>query len=298
MKNISMFFKNSKPFHQLLGLLFLFVLGAILSGGFLLLIPTSGDSPTGIRMQLVRQMLSQLLIFLLPACLFALLYYSQPRQYLKINIHGRQWFLAFVAVVMALLLIPLNNLLTSWNGSWNLGPLESSMRLMSDKANQMVEQMLSLTSYPDLLLQLFVVALVPAVCEEIFFRGGLQQVFHKWFGNIHVAIFVTALVFSIAHGDLYGLVPRFLLGLVLGYLFFFSGTIWVSAAAHFLNNASVVVLYNLYHRGIVAINPADPLSIPWHIVVMCTLGALFLFLLYFFKKQPQNGSPRQNMTRY
>ncbi len=293
-----MFFKNSKPFHQLLGLLFLFVLGAILSGGFLLLIPTSGDSPTGIRMQLVRQMLSQLLIFLLPACLFALLYYSQPRQYLKINIHGRQWFLAFVAVVMALLLIPLNNLLTSWNGSWNLGPLESSMRLMSDKANQMVEQMLSLTSYPDLLLQLFVVALVPAVCEEIFFRGGLQQVFHKWFGNIHVAIFVTALVFSIAHGDLYGLVPRFLLGLVLGYLFFFSGTIWVSAAAHFLNNASVVVLYNLYHRGIVAINPADPLSIPWHIVVMCTLGALFLFLLYFFKKQPQNGSPRQNMTRY
>lgn len=293
-----MFFKNSKPFHQLLGLLFLFVLGAILSGGFLLLIPTSGDSPTGIRMQLVRQMLSQLLIFLLPACLFALLYYSQPRQYLKINIHGRQWFLAFVAVVMALLLIPLNNFLTSWNDSWNLGPLESSMRLMSDKANQMVEQMLSLTSYPDLLLQLFVVALVPAVCEEIFFRGGLQQVFHKWFGNIHVAIFVTALVFSIAHGDLYGLVPRFLLGLVLGYLFFFSGTIWVSAAAHFLNNASVVVLYNLYHRGIVAINPADPLSIPWHIVVMCTLGALFLFLLYFFKKQPQNGSPRQNMTRY
>ncbi len=293
-----MFFKNSKPFHQLLGLLFLFVLGAILSGGFLLLIPTSGDSPTGIRMQLVRQMLSQLLIFLLPACLFALLYYSQPRQYLKINIHGRQWFLAFVAVVMALLLIPLNNFLTSWNDSWNLGPLESSMRLMSDKANQMVEQMLSLTSYPDLLLQLFVVALVPAVCEEIFFRGGLQQVLHRWFGNIHAAIFITALVFSLAHGDLYGLVPRFLLGLVLGYLFFFSGTIWVSAAAHFLNNASVVVLYNLYHRGIVAINPADPLSIPWHIVVMCTLGTLFLFLLYFFKKQPQNGSPRQNMTRY
>jgi membrane protease YdiL (CAAX protease family) len=74
------------------------------------------------------------------------------------------------------------------------------------------------------------------------------------------------------------------MGVVLGYLFICSGSILVNVCAHFFNNAIVVVLYLFYHKGIISVAPTDPLSMPWHVVVLCTVGALLLFVVYFAKK--------------
>ena len=284
MKNISIFFKDSKPIAQLVGLFFLFLLGLIVVGGAQSILHVGGDTPSAIRGQLVFQACSQLLMFFLPAWLFAVLFHGGAASYHKLYADGRYWLLGLIAVVVFLLLMPLNDFLTWWNSSWHFGAFENLIRSYADAATGTVEKLLSLTTTGDLLLQLLVVALIPALCEEFFFRGAIQQTLQSWFGNDHVAIIVTALFFSLAHGDAYGLVPRFLLGLVLGYLFFLSGSMVVNVCAHFFNNAIVVVMYYLFHVGVLSQSPAAPLQLPWLTVLLCTLAALLLFIVYFVKK--------------
>ena len=290
MKTLSFFFRDTKPFPQLVGLFFLFLLGFILATGLQMLLPVGYGSPAAVRLSLLVQGVAQLLLFFLPAFLFVALYKGNVASYLHLDFNGRKWLLAGVAVVIFLLLVPINDWITWWNDQWNLGPLEEEMRKLSNASKATIEKMLSLSTVGDLLLQLFVVAFIPAVCEELFFRGALQQTLRQWFGNIHVAIFVTALVFSLAHGDPYGLVPRFVLGLLLGYLFYLSGSLLVNICAHFFNNALIVVLYYLYHKDLFAFSPDSPLLMPCLTTLLCTLAATALFILYFLKKDKKSHS--------
>ena len=85
------------------------------------------------------------------------------------------------------------------------------------------------------------IALLPALGEELMFRGVLQRLFHDWTKNIHVSIFLAALVFGLFHLQFYGLLPRVFLGMVLGYLFYWTGSLWVPIFVHFMNNASAVI---------------------------------------------------------
>lgn len=278
---ISYFFKDTKPFGQLVGLFVLMIVGFVLAAGLQLTLPI-GEGPSGVRMELVMQGISQLLIFLIPAVLFALLFREQAGRFL--GVRGCRWWQPLLAMLVLLLLMPAIDWLTKWNDGWNLGEIGERLRAVTAASEAVIERMLSLTGACDFMLQLLVVALVPALCEEIFFRGGVQQIFKGWFGNGHVAVVVTAFVFSVAHGDVYGLVPRFVMGLLLGYLFLYTGSIVVNVCAHFLNNAVIVVMYYLYHRGTIAFDPSEQMMLPWHVVVMCGAGAVLLFWLYFLKK--------------
>lgn len=290
MNSIFSFFRDTKPFAQLVGLFFLFLLGLIIVGGAHSIFPVGGETPSAIRRQLAFQACSQLFMFFLPAWLFAVLFHGSAASFHKLYADGRTWLLGLIAVVVFLLLMPLNDFLTWWNGSWHLGSLEDLLRSYADAATSMVEKLLSLTTTGDLLLQLLVVALIPALCEEFFFRGALQQTLHSWFGNAHVAIIATALIFTFAHGDVYGLVPRFLMGVVLGYLFYYSGSMIVNVCAHFFNNALIVVMYYLYHIGVLSQSPSEPMLMPWGTVLVCTVGAALLFAVYFLKKSTKQAS--------
>lgn len=97
------------------------------------------------------------------------------------------------------------------------------------------------TGYGDLMLNLFIVAVLPAFCEEFFFRGFLQRVLMKWFKDAHLSILIAAVVFSGFHFDAVNFLPRFLLGAMLGYLFYWTGSLWLPIIAHFLHNAQFVV---------------------------------------------------------
>ena len=283
MGKISNFFCNSKPYQQLVGLLFFLLLGFLLTVGLTMLFPDH-ENPNA---ALLVQGCGQLLTFLLPAVLFAIFYKSEPLSYFKVDLHGRMWFLGLVSLVILLMVLPAMDWVSYWNDSWNFGQYESVLR---QSLNTDASWMLASTSIAGLVFQLFIVAFIPALCEELFFRGALQQINRDWFGNDHVAILVTALCFALFHGDLYGLVPRFLLGVLLGYLFFLSGSILVNVAFHFGNNALVVVMYFLYHRGVQPFTPDDPLMMSWTIVVPCLIAAAILFVLYFVKKSPNQAS--------
>lgn len=108
-------------------------------------------------------------------------------------------------------------------------------------AEAKTEVMLKTILKYDLILNILVVALFPAVMEELFFRGYIQQLFRQHY-SATVSVICTGLIFSLAHFQVYGLIPRMLLGMGLGLLLEWSGSIWLSILAHFVNNATSVLI--------------------------------------------------------
>lgn len=92
-----------------------------------------------------------------------------------------------------------------------------------------------------MILNVLIIAVIPAIGEELIFRGVFQRIFYDLFKSGHVAVWITAFVFSAIHFQFFGFVPRFILGLVFGYLFLWSGTLWLPVISHFVNNAVPVI---------------------------------------------------------
>ena len=137
-----------------------------------------------------------------------------------------------------MLITPFIGLLLEWN---MMIPFPDWLLSSDGKSEAIVEAFLKMSTYWDLLFTLLVVAVVPAIGEELLFRGYLQQSFSKWLSNPHVAIIVTAVLFSAIHLHFQGFFPRFILGVLLGYLFYWSGSLWLPILAHFTNNAQAVI---------------------------------------------------------
>ncbi len=227
---------------------------------------------------------NQLLVFGLPSVIVAALYYRDDmRGYLRLDFSGRRWLLALAGVVVMLLLVPLTDWLSVWNdgwhwaGAWGRGGRE--LRKMGGEAPTTVDNCLR-ECHP--LLSLLCMALVPALCEELFFRAGIQNLLQRWFKNVHVAVWVTAALFSLAHGEVFAFLPRFLLGALLGYLYVGGGSLAVNVLAHFVNNAIVVLLYTQATPES-GFDPAAPLAIGWAVTLACSLAAVLLVVSTFGK---------------
>ena len=282
---------------QILLLLLLLLLGFLLSAGLTSAVALFGVDITAVGNMMWLQGLMQVVTFLLPAVLVAFVYYAHPRAFLQLDVKGHAWLLGLAGCCIMLLVNPLNSWLTTWNDGWHfpaaMQPIEQELRQASEKSQQVMESFLLMHGVGSLLANLLVVALVPAVCEEFLFRGCLQQILVRWLRCPHIAIVLTAIIFSLAHGDVFAFLPRFFLGLVLGYLFHCSGSIVVDICAHFFNNALVVVCYYVYGVGVTDINWAEWTSYPWWSVVVCTAVAIVLFWRVFLKnrKRYTGGNP-------
>jgi len=108
---------------------------------------------------------------------------------------------------------------------------------------------LKMDNFTDLLANILVMAIIPAIGEELFFRGFIQNTLSGFFKNNHTAIAVTAILFSLIHFDLEGFIPRFFLGAILGYMFFWTKSLWVPIIAHFTNNALAIVISYPYFKS-------------------------------------------------
>ncbi len=278
-------FPKAKPYQRLLALLGMFVGMLLVASGITVVVPLSGGDIMETRTLLWIQCLSQLLTFLVPVALFVLFYENDGRTYLKCDFGGCSWLQALAAMAITLLLVPAIDLVTQWNEGWHFAePLESTLREISDRSQRLIESFMADTSVTGLILNIIIIAIVPAVCEELFFRGVVQQTLRKWFKNTHVAILVTAIVFSLAHGEVYAFVPRVVMGLVLGYLFHYGRSMVVNVCVHFLNNATIVVMYFLFNRGIIGFAPDDIPSFGWWWTVLFVIAAASLFSVTFLRK--------------
>ena len=186
------------------------------------------------------QLFTSVGFFIVPPLLFAYFTDFQLQLSQKIN---RQTVLLTIAIM--LIANPFVAYLMQWNQVLNLPDfLEEVQRWMEaseQKAMQLTEAFLAMKSMEDLLINLFLIALIPAIGEELLFRGVLQQLFAKWTGKIHLAIFISAFLFSTIHLQFFGFFPRFVLGIILGYMFYWSKNLWLPILAHFTNNALAII---------------------------------------------------------
>ena len=296
MTKIYNYFADTKPYVQLLMLLimvvvFLFV-GSFVSLLFLPLFSQGLDVADSLlnmndNVSFLRfmQALSQVFCMLLPALLFAFMFYPNVSSFFKLRFARKQTLVTIFGCLAFVTIIPIIDIITQWNNAMHLpesmSAIEQQIRDLGLQSEEMLAKFLEQEGGPLLLLaNIVVMAVVPAVCEEFIFRGAVQQTCAKWFGNHHWAILLTAAVFSIIHFDLFNFMPRFLMGLLLGYIFYYSGTIWASIMAHFTNNALVVLIYHFFGAESVKISTPGQVNV-WLIVVGVVLTSL---IAYFFVK--------------
>ena len=209
----------------------------------------ASDPVTAIR---ISQTFATIGTFLLPALLFA---YCQDRQWFDYNAANRRpnASMTNIVLILSVTLLPVVGVLSAFNMAImpQEGALAEFMRDLEEAANHILELLTSQRSSWDLVSNLLVLAVLAGVCEEFLFQGALQPLMTKWTKNPHVGILLTAFIFSVLHFQFYGFIPRFALGVYLGYLFFWSRSLWLPVLAHVLHNALYILVdFTLQGRGI------------------------------------------------
>lgn len=181
--------------------------------------------------------------FLLPAILFE---NTAQKRLGNASIGKFNYLLILLTIICS---IPIINYLVVWNANFHLpsslSGIEESLRYFEKEALQLTEQLLGGTSPLQIFIILCIVAVLPAIGEELIFRRIIQTILHKWFGNIHLAIVASGIFFSAFHMQFFGFFPRLVLGIYFGYLYYWSGSIRFAIWAHFLNNALAILLMQM-----------------------------------------------------
>ena len=239
------FFASSSNFVKflvalLVPLFFLCFTSAVLA----VVLKVTGVEEASVGAELAVQFVSSIITFILGGGLAAYLIFDEPKEELKLSSAGKGK--NYLYGIIALLAIqPIVGVVNEWNQAISLpdflAPLEAWMREAEDMATQLQERFLSGTSYWDLIVNIIVMAVTPAFCEELLFRGVIQNQLEKWFKNAHVAVWVAAIIFSAIHFQFYGFFPRMILGAALGYLLVYGKSLWLPIVAHCVNNSLAVI---------------------------------------------------------
>lgn len=240
------------------------------------------------------QFISSIFTFILPPFIIAKVIYNSPLGFLKLNTSPNVFYYCLVFIFM-ITVVPLMNLIIEWNNSisfpsWMKG-IEEYMRDMEDSNGNISKLILTGNSWIDLIVNLCVVALIPAIGEELTFRGVIQSFMKRWVKNPHIAIFITAFLFSAIHFQFYGFIPRLLLGMFFGYLVYFTGSLWPAIFAHFANNGMAVISYFLMNRGVID-NEIDSLGTEASDIYYLIFGIIIAGFIgkILFKKRSINNS--------
>ena len=273
------------------------VLGILIGTGDINSLVNSGGSiyPEDPMMLYLLLGVSSIATFLLPALFLQIIEKKQVDYFPKESAHLGKYLV--LSLLFLLACNPAMELVSRWNMDMTLPEsfqgMEVWMRGKEDEMADLTEKLVMVQSLEYLLLNLLVMAVIPAIVEEFYFRGALQKIFIRLFKNAHVAIWVTAIIFSAIHVQFYGFFPRMLLGLIFGYAFLWSRNIWVPVFAHFLNNASVTLIAFFYAREGKTyddLQNSNPYSLPLYIgSIILSIGIAYYFYMISQNKNKQNG---------
>lgn len=220
--------------------------------------------------------------FLLCALLFAYLSHPNPLNYLGLRKFQNNKF--------PLIILPLmisGAFLFAQIGEWmQLIDFGKAARASFEEQQKMLKTLMQGKEISDLMVYLFLFAILPAIGEELLFRGVIMRFAYGSTQNIHFAVLFSAAIFSLAHGSIYQFLPIMLAGILLGYLYYLSSSLWSSVIAHFLNNSIGVILMFLSNKGLVSPKISDATALPWYILVISAI--LFLLSFYLLRK---NATP-------
>lgn len=282
--------KKTTKFERLFILLALIIIGLILGTVIgLAYVFITKSNPQDLNSLRFMQISSQLFTFVFPPIAYAFLVKEKPVNALGLKNVKILWFLIGTAMIFAIM--PLNSILAEWNAGLklpeSLSALEQMIKDMQESASAMIEKFVSVDTIGGLILNLFMIAGLAALGEELLFRSIIQTSLIKICKNAHVGILIASAIFSFIHLEFYGFVPRLILGMLLGYMFYFSGSIWIPMLMHFLNNGTVVLIYFLNNKGItnIDVDTFGQTSIPILIVSIVVMIALFLFSIKYSDKE-------------
>ena len=201
---------------------------------------------------LLASSLQALIMFVAPAFASSFFISQTPMRMLGLNksVNIRN---ILGIILMFVLVMPALNQVIWWNSQLSLPDalkdIETWMREMESNAAEMQSILLSSTTIGGLISSILVVGVLTGFAEEVFFRGALQRIIYSNGMNPHMAIFIAAFIFSLLHFQFFGFVPRLILGMFFGYIFYWTGSIWASSIAHAINNSIVVITLYLTNNG-------------------------------------------------
>jgi len=202
--------------------------------------------PENIALLKYLQVVQSIGLFIVPPLVLAAFFSGKPLTFLGLKSKTNNYGIMLVILIMVSA-IPAINLIAELNSKLDLPGfmkgIEEWMTSKENMAERITKMFLKADTTWGLIINLMVIAVIPAIGEELFFRGLLQRLFIDLARNKHLGIILAALVFSAFHMQFYGFVPRFLLGAMFGYLFLWSGSLWVTIIAHFINNGIAVLFF-------------------------------------------------------
>jgi uncharacterized protein len=243
-------------------------------------------------MKLLQMLTTGIGMFIIPSFLAAYLFDPSPKKYLGMIGKIPVAVFALTTIIM-FAIVPLINLLMVFNAELHLpsflSVVEQWMKSSEEKAARLTEVFLVMKTPGELYYNLLIIAVLPALGEELLFRGILQRLFNDLTKNIHVAIFITAALFSAIHMQFYGFLPRMVLGVLFGYLFVWSGSIWVPILGHFINNGAAVVFAYLAGNKQMPFNQdtvgTEDGQLPFVLLSIVIVGGL----VFYIKKTMQSN---------
>ena len=198
----------------------------------------------------LMQFFNALGVFIIPPILF--LHFRGVAFYTYLKLNSSFYIKGLLTIfIMALAMIPLANFFGTLNAMLPLPKFLGFLKEIEAQTLFITEQFLVMNTPTDLLLMLGLIGFVAAVGEELLFRGVLQNLFQEWFDSSHIAIWLSAFLFSVIHLQYHAVLPRFVLGALIGYMYVNSGNLRSAMLLHFFYNSTLVLLtFFIQHCGI------------------------------------------------
>mgnify|MGYP003293265842 FL=1 len=245
--------KKTNKLERIFILAALLILGLIIGSVIGVIYPlVTGQDVMSLNSLRFMQISSQIFTFVLPPILYAMLIKENPKESLGIKNVSYHWFI--IGFVMMYAILPLNNVFAEWNAGLKLpesmSRIEELIKEMYESSAVILEKLVNVNTFGGFVINLIMIAGLAALGEELLFRSIIQTSLIKICKNAHVGIIIASAIFSFIHFDFYAFIPRLVLGMLLGYMFYYSRSIWVSMFMHFVNNATAVVIYYLNNIGV------------------------------------------------
>ena len=251
--------------------------------------------PDGMIMLKYFQVVQSIGVFIVPPFILGWLFHGKITEYLYLNKK-----ITFASVLLVLVLSfaasPFINFIGELNANMQLpewlSGVENWMRDTEQKAAELTEAFLKVETIGGLIFNIFMIAFLPAIGEELLFRGVIQRILTNWTRNQHWGIWISAILFSALHMQFYGFIPRVFLGVLFGYLLVWSGSIWLPVIAHFINNAVAVVAMYLIDKGLLSqeIEEIGTTSDSYYLAVVSLL--LIVVFMVMIKRQNSGINPQ------
>ena len=271
----------------------LLVVGGLLAAGLVylfygantlkLVMDMNLNLPKTVSAMWLLQIVGTTLPILLTPLIFNKFIVREPDAYLRTSFRFPAVLLMIIFSIM-IMSTPIMEVLVMLNQKMVLPEflkgVENWMRASEDAAQKATMALLRMDNWIDLVKSILLVGLVTAIAEELMFRGCLQTIFVRWTHNTHIAIWITAALFSAFHMEFFGFLPRLMLGVFFGYFAAWSGSVWPAVWAHFLNNGTAVVMTYLFQHKKIQINPDEAHSFNYSLYILSILITVALFWSY------------------